>query len=208
MSPSRPPSFRSRLALGTAVGVALLALAACGSSPPVALYRLPSAPIGAVSVQAPAADTDVWLLSGVRLPEYLDRDALLWPSGTTGLRALPGQRWAEPLRDAVPRVLRADLARLRGTDKVWAAPLPAGLRAQRVLRIEVQTFEVSGSGQQFDLTARWWLTDPEGRTPALVRQFEHHRPLSADTGPDALVAAHREALWALARDIAQAADKP
>ncbi|MCO5976203.1 PqiC family protein [Ideonella oryzae] len=207
MSTPCPPQSKARLALGGAIVSLLLALAACGSSPPVALYRLPSAPPGAVPAPGVAAAADVWLLSSVRLPEYLDRDALLWPSGATGLRALPGQRWAEPLRDAVPRVLRADLARLRGTDKVWAAPLPTGLRAQRVLRVEVLTFEVSADGQQFDLAARWWLADGDGHTPALVRQFELRRPLK-DAAPDTLVTAHREALWALAQDIARTADQP
>lgn len=207
------PSSRSlhrlpRLTLGAALTAWLLALAACGSSPPVQLYRLPSAPpASAAAAPAPAATDTVWLVSSVRLPDYLDRDALLWPSGATGLRALPGQRWAEPLRDAVPRVLRADLARLRGTDKVWAAPLPTGLRAQRVLRVEVQTLEVSADARQFDLVARWWLADPDGRTPALVRQFEHHLPLK-DAEADTLVAAHRQALWALAQDIARTADQP
>ena len=207
MPTPRPLLSRPRLALGTALAPLLLALAACGSSPPVALYRLPSAPPGAASVPAAAAHADLWLVSSVRLPDYLDRDALLWPSGSTGLRGLPGQRWAEPLRDAVPRVLRADLARLRGTDTVWAAPLPTGLRAQRVLRVEVQTFEAAADARQFDLVARWWLADPEGRAPALVRQFEHHLPLK-DAEPDTLVAAHRQALWALAQDIVRTADRP
>ncbi|WP_022980845.1 membrane integrity-associated transporter subunit PqiC [Ideonella sp. B508-1] len=185
----------------------LLALAACGSSPPVELYRLPSAPLGVTAAPPSAATSGVWLVSSVRLPDYLDRDALLWPSGATGLRALPGQRWAEPLRDAVPRVLRADLARLRGTDKVWASPLPGGLRAQQVLRVEVQAFEASADGKALLLSARWWLADPDGKTTALVRQFEQRVPLQ-DAAPDTLVAAHREALWALAQDIARTAEHP
>jgi hypothetical protein len=76
-----------------------------------------------------------------------------------------------------------------------------------VLRVEVQTFEVAADARQFDLVARWWLADPEGRAPALVRQFEHHLPLK-DAEPDTLVAAHRQALWALAQDIVRTADRP
>lgn len=207
MPTSRPPFFWPRPVRAATLAPWLLALAACGSSPPVQLYRLPSAPLGSSATAPSAAASGVWLVSSVRLPDYLDRDALLWPSGSTGLRALPGQRWAEPLRDAVPRVLRADLARLRGTDKVWASPLPTGLRAQQVLRVEVQAFEVSADGSELLLTARWWLTDPDGKAPALVRQFEQRRPLQ-DATPDTVVAAHREALWALAQDIARTAEHP
>ena len=59
----------------------------------------------------------------MRLPEVLERDALLMPQGQAGLEALQGHRWAEPLRDAVPRLLRQDLATLLGEARVWSAPI-------------------------------------------------------------------------------------
>ena len=39
-----------------------------------------------------------------------------------------------------------------------------------------QSFEVSADGKALLLTARWWLADPDGKTPALVRQFEQRLP--------------------------------
>lgn len=189
------------------LGALLLALSACGSSPPVALYRLRSdAPAASAPAAAVAPSGLRWLVSSISLPDYLDRDALLWPNGQTGLRALPGQRWAEPLRDAVPRVLRADLARLRGADRVWAAPLPAGVQAERVLKVEVQTFEATPDGRELVLVARWWLASPDGQKPALVRMFEHREALDGPTA-EALVTAHRAALWALAQAIAAEGDR-
>jgi uncharacterized lipoprotein YmbA len=32
----------------------------------------------------------------VRVPDYLNRDAVLLPQGQSGLQALAGHRWAEP----------------------------------------------------------------------------------------------------------------
>ncbi|MCK7494324.1 MAG: PqiC family protein [Comamonadaceae bacterium] len=53
----------------------------------------------------------------VTLPEYLERDAIVVASGAR-LETLDGERWAEPLRDALPRLLRADLEALRGPGSV------------------------------------------------------------------------------------------
>lgn len=197
----------ARLVHSAALAGLLLALSACGSSPPVALYRLRADPPAAAASTATVPAPTRWMLASVHLPDYLDRDAILWPSGETGLKALPGQRWAEPLRDAVPRVLRGDLARLRGADRIWAVPMPTGLKADRVLKVEIQTYEVQPDGQTLVLAARWWLTDPEGQAPTQVRLFERREPL-AGSSADALVQAHRAALWALAQAIATQGDHP
>jgi hypothetical protein len=55
-----------------------------------------------------AARQEVWqLMAPVVLPGHLDHDALLVPHDGGGtLRAQTSLRWAEPLRDVVPRLLR------------------------------------------------------------------------------------------------------
>lgn len=196
----------ARLSRLGVLGAALAAagLAGCSSSPPQQLYQLRAeAPAdGLPPPPAPAANAPVWTIGPISLPEYLDRDAILRPQGQAGLGALPLQRWAEPLRDAVPRILRQDLARLRGVDKVWAAPAPPGVNAEWQLRVEIQQFEAAADGRSVVLQARWWLQDPAGRLPVVVRE----RRLSVGiggAGPDELVAAHRALLGVLARVIAE-----
>ena len=81
MPTSRPPFFWPRPVRAATLAPWLLALAACGSSPPVQLYRLPSAPLGATATAPSAAASGVWLVSSVRLPDYLDRDALRFEMG-------------------------------------------------------------------------------------------------------------------------------
>ncbi|WP_166652156.1 PqiC family protein [Roseateles toxinivorans] len=187
------------------LSVALLLLVnACSSSPPVQLYQLRADPPGP-ALQITAGAGERWALGAVQLPEYLDRDALLRPSGQAGLTALTGHRWAEPLRDAVPRLLQQDLARLRGADQVWRAPVPPGVVVGRQLRVEIQQLEARADGLGVVLAARWMLIDPSGKSPAQVFDGRIEVP-SAEATPDALVSAHRAALWQLAQDIQRRAD--
>ena len=51
---------------------------------------------------------------------------MLLRQGAASLQPLGAARWAEPLRDAVPRLLRQDLATLLGPAQVWSAPPATG----------------------------------------------------------------------------------
>lgn len=189
----------------SAVFLVLSLLAACSSTPlpPLQLYRMAvTAPLP-VPAMAAGADASVWQLLGpVRLPGYLERDAILVPQGQAGLQALPGQRWAEPLHESVPRLLREDLALLRGRSQVWATPLPSGVVVQRQLRVELQALEASADRSHVQLHAQWSLSDPSGKQPPRVGSAQLS---AAVAGPsvDALVAAHRRVLWQLATEISQ-----
>ena len=191
----RTPSFR---------GLALLvcaALSACvATSPPVQLYRLNALP----PVTAPPAGVTqgIWqLVLPVSVPEYLDRDAVLVPQGQSGLQALPGHRWAESLRDSVPRLLRQDLSLLLGASSVWSAPVPAGVVISRQLRVELTALDIGADRASVVLQARWSLADPSATTPPRAEAVALSIP-SAGTDVDSLVAAHRLALWRLAERIA------
>lgn len=189
--------------LATLTIAASIGLAGCASrSPTVQLHRLPSEPPAAAAAdRAATTATGVWqLMQPVKLPQYLDRDALLVPQGATGLQPLATERWAEPLRDAVPRLLLSDLTRLRGSAPTAAAPLPAGLQVTRQLRVELQAFEATPDRRGVTLQARWSLADPSGAALPALHPFTVTVP-SNGTDADALVAAHRLALWRLAERI-------
>ena len=197
------PTLRKAAAAVGAASIALL-LAGCVSrapQPAPTLYRLPIAsPVDVGPIHVPSGWT--WQIVGApRVPEYLDRDALLMPQGDAGLRPLPGHRWAEPLREAVPRLLRQDLAALLGADRVWSTPVPPGVSITRQLRLELQALETTPDRRAVRLRARWTLIDPSGQTPPSAQQADLTVP-SAGTEPDQLVTAHRLALWRLAERIA------
>ncbi len=191
----------------------LLLLSGCaGSSAPVQLYQLRAeAPVAApaTGVNTIASKT-VWQLAlPVKVPDYLDRDAVLVPQGQAGLQALAGQRWAEPLRDSVPRILRADLGALLGEAQVWTAPLPPKLSVNKLLRVEVLALEANAQRNAVVLRARWSITptDASQTNEAPLVQTATISVPSATSDVDALVAAHRLALWRLAERIAGAAPR-
>ncbi|OGB30273.1 MAG: hypothetical protein A3I16_02715 [Burkholderiales bacterium RIFCSPLOWO2_02_FULL_66_35] len=198
--------MKRRLALTGLVGLGVTPwlLTAC-ARPPVAThwYELRSQPPGPVP-PARAGDGALWeVASTVVLPGALDRETLVVASGAASLQPLTGHRWVEPLRDAIPRLLVADLAVLRGPGLVWRAPAPPGVSPARRLRVEIVTLMADTGRRTLRLQARWWLTDsrPNGAAPGLG-QADVHIPL-ADTSVDALAAAHRLALWQLAVRIVE-----
>lgn len=197
-----PPGFE--LVARWAACLSVVGLAGCASPLPALQWvRLPAEPAqrAAPLVAAPAHAGTVWqLVAPVALPGHLDREALLLPQGRAGLQALGAARWAEPLREAVPRLLRLDLARALGAE-VWAAPLPPGLRPTRQLRIELLAFDITADGLGVALQARWSVADATGATPP---QLGNAAFVTAASGSDAdaLAAAHRQALATLAERVA------
>lgn len=174
----------------------LLLLAACAGSvpPPPRLLLLPLA-----APEAPAATVPggPWqLVEPVRLPAYLDREALMQPRADGTLQASERERWAEPLRDALPRLLREDLTAWRGGTRTWGSPLPAGQAAERRLRVEILQMDLLPGRDAVQLTATWTLEDPSGAQPPRAGRVQ----LTAEAPTPA--AAHRLALWKLAAAIA------
>lgn len=201
--PRLQPRLQPRLLrLCSGLGLAALLVACATPAPPPQLYQLRSAAPVAVPAVLPTAPT-VQLLWPVAVPEVLERDAIVVAQGQAGVQALAGHRWAEPLRDAVPRLLRQDLALLLGDGRVWVAPLPAGVVVQRLLRVEVLALQADASRSKLQLQARWTLSDPVGRTPVVTR-VESLSVAVAGGDVDAVVVAHRLALWQLAERLSQA----
>ena len=103
----------------------------------------------------------------------------------------------------MPRVLRQDLATLIGEARVWTAPLPAGVSLTRRLRVEILVLQARPDRGGVMLEARWTLADAAGSSAPHVELTRVEAP-AAGTEPDALVAAHRLALWRLAEQLAAA----
>lgn len=204
--PAQPPLVAPlrRAALLATLATVAGGLSACSTPlPAISWVRLPveaAEPIAALPLP-PGTAAAVWqLVAPVGLPGHLERDALLVPQGAAGLQALGGARWAEPLRDAVPRLLRADLSRALGTP-VWAAPLPPGVKPTRQWRIDFGALDVTPDGRGVSLQARWSVADTSGASAPRVGDTAFVTP-AGGTDANALAAAHRQALQQLARRMA------
>ncbi len=205
------PSHWKPAAITLLVGVTTWLAGCAASAPPAQWLRLPAdAGTSPMPPPDPSTAAQVWQLVGaVALPGHLDRDAVLVPSGNVGnagnagLQPLPGVRWAEPLRDAVPRLLRGDLARALGSP-LWLAPLPPGVRPTRQLRVELLALDVGSDGRSVVLQARWSVADASGASAPRLGEAALQVPAGGSDGA-ALAAAHRQALQQLAQRIAAAA---
>jgi len=156
-------------------------------------------------VEAPApapAQADLVLGVGpVTLPAYLDRPQLVTRAGQDALNLAEFDRWAEPLKEGVPRVLGDNLAALLGTNRVAAFPWGRSHPVQYQIAVDVTRFEGVAGGDVV-LGARWRVLGSDG-AELLVKQTTITEATGA-AGSDALVAAMNRALGALSRDLAAA----
>lgn len=204
-----------RVAMRFALPALLLAGCSAAPVPPTVWLRLtaegpPAA--SAATAAAAAAATDLkrepWqLMLPVSLPVSLDRDTLFVPAGAEGalVRPLAGARWVEPLRDAVPRLLRQDLVSAMGTaglGALWTAPLPVGFAPPRQLRVEITTLEISADGRALDTRARWSIADAQGGGSPVLHEAAFRTPVPEAADPGAWALAHRQAVAVLATRIA------
>jgi uncharacterized protein len=192
-----------KAALAGALALAGGALAACSStSAPLRWYRLPSEPPAgeaAPRVAAGAAGGAVWELAPtLPMPELLERDTLLFEEGAAGIRLLNGHRWAEPLRDTLPRLLRDDLA--RWVPGLWTGPAAPNLPLAGRVQVELLALQGSLPRRQVGLAARWVVTSGASAQPRAYRADE--TVPWTDASPEALVVAQRMAMWRLAQRIA------
>ncbi len=189
--------------------LAAAALAGCASrsAPPRRLYGLtglPELPPG----HAPGRDQRAWVLSPqVALPDLLDRDEILVAEGSAGLRPLPEARWAEPLREALPRLLAQDLWRLRQPYAVTLGKpqAPQGESLRLVVQVDDWLARPDGAGLRLQLRARWhWLPLQAPAGTELPPPGAANLAVSCGTQADALADAYRRSVTLLAARIVAA----
>jgi hypothetical protein len=186
----------SRLALVSA----LLGTGCLGGPGPEPRYFTLSA-AAAPAAEPLAARPELGLVLGqVELPRYLDRAELVTRSGPHRLVVWNLVRWGGSLRTDVARVLADDLAALLGTARI--AIYPAEARFPVSHRVLIELLELgSAPGSPVVLRARFTIAGPDGRALA-VAASEIAEPPASPSWED-YVAAHRAALAALARAVAE-----
>ena len=200
---SLPERLRRRDVL-LVLAAASLAGCATRDTAPRRLYALTGTPPLPPDAK-PGQDTRAWVLSPqIALPELLDRDEILVAEGSASLRPWPEARWAEPLREALPRVLTEDLWRLRQPYPVTLGTSPGdGVESLRlVVQIDEWLARADGAGLRLTLRARWrWapLRAPAGTALPVAGVAELSVPCAAQA--DALADAYRRSVMLLASRI-------
>jgi len=185
----------------------LVALAEAGTligcaSPPERLYTL----LGPEPPAAVSSPTLHVALGPVTIPEAVDRPQLVVRQGAVRLVALEQERWAEPLREAVPRVLAESMSSHLPSISVTNLATPALTRPDMRVVVDVTRFEAI-PGQRVIIEAHWWLRAadrkpvPEGISVARVK---------VQGGPedyDAVVAAEAAGLAEIGAQLSRVIEK-
>jgi uncharacterized lipoprotein YmbA len=182
----------------------LAATAGCAGSPSpkTNFYSLSveAAPVRPESATGPAAATRV-LVTRVAIPGVVDRPQIVSRTASNSVEIYDFHRWAEPLQEAIPRVIAGNLAQQLGPGHAVSASTMPGLPPDVRIAVDVQKFEATmGTGVAVDVL---WSVRP-GVGEARVGRSTVEEP-AAEAGHAGIAAAYSRALAAVARDIAVAA---
>ena len=188
-----------RIVSGAALGVVMVIVAACASSPPSHFYTL--APTASASAPASVASKLSVAVGPVSIPAVVDLPQIVVTTGPNQVSIDEFNRWASPLQNNISRTVAENLVLLLGTPRVSQFQQSLNADSDFRVAIEVQTFE-SAPGDAATLNAVWLVRrardgkSETGRTSV--------REPASDKGYDALAAAHSRALARMSQDIADA----
>lgn len=150
-------------------------LAGCGSTPPTRHFLLESVVAPSGSASGPRIG-----ISELEVSQYLLAPQLQQRSAPNVLERAPFERWAEPMDDAVERVLLLDLAAAAGTESVRLAPWPRDWVPDWELKVRIERLD-GGSGEA-TLVAIWSFQDGARSRPANDRITRLAMPRSGGDG--------------------------
>ena len=162
------------------VALCFLVLAACGASPAVHYFTLESAG------DYVAHDDDgspILTVGTLRLPEYLNRSQFVSRGSGSEIVVDDLNRWAEPLDDAIHRVLATNLDILLDTVVVIAYPSTVVAHTDYRLIGRIDHF-ISDPNGIVVLRVQWGITDPNGVVvlPAKRASFQSQAAKPGDPG--------------------------
>jgi len=186
-----------RTLLPLALVATLMAAGCLGGTAPTRLYVL-------AAVDGPVVSGDRALSVGVgpvNLAGYLDRPQIVTRPAADKIDLAEFDRWGEPLRDAIARVLAEDLSRQLPAAKISIFPWQ-GLEAVRYqVVVDVTRFDGPAAGDTA-LDARWRILDVASRKEAAAKTTRLAEP-AGGAGYSMTASAMSRALGVLSRDIAQ-----
>jgi len=191
---------RSRFSL---IGLALLLVLGCASSPASRYYTLSSLQEGGRNPKESPYGQGLTIVVGpIKLPEYLDRAEIVARSGSNRIMVSDFDLWAGSLAEDFSRAIAANLSVLLSTENVIVYPGPRLSSVDYRIIVDVIRFD-GPLGGDVSLIARWAIMEGKEKKLVLVRRSTVIEPSGAQ-GYEAMVAADSRALEKLSREIAEA----
>jgi uncharacterized lipoprotein YmbA len=184
----------------TAACIALMALAGCaggGISSNTHYYTL-SVEADTARAEAAGGPAVRVSVSRVAIPGVVDRSQIVARVAPNRVEISDFHRWAEPLPEAIPRVVAGNLALQLGPRYAVAAGIVPGLPPDVRIALDLQRFEAA-IGASVTVDAVWSIRPAAGEARAGRSLIEERVTESGHAG---VAAAYSRALAAVARDIA------
>ena len=177
----------------------ILVFSGCGTSPKPDFYHLEQS----VSTQLTGLERGVAIGIGpVNMAPYLDRPQIVTRAGNHKLELSEFNRWSEPLKSSVSRVIAVKLSNLLETNRVFLLPRrEKSIPLDYQVTIDIARFDGELGGDA-NLTARWTIYDKSEK--AILTKVSIITEASGGEGFEHLVAAENRALQMLSREIAEA----
>lgn len=185
------------------LGLVVVLLAGCASSPPSKFYQLSPLQNRTAFTRDASLEKIVMIAVGpIRIPDYLDRPQIVTRAGRNELRLSEFDRWAGSLENDVTRVLVEDISILLPTERFSAVPWTPYLESQvpASYRVEVLVERFDGWLGDSVLLKAQWAVFARNRSMLLKRESLIRERINGGSY-DALVDAMSAALEKLSGDI-------
>jgi uncharacterized lipoprotein YmbA len=187
-----------------ALGLFLMISVGCitGTTAPARFYVLSALPSPAEQTQVFSEESCLGIGIGpVEIAQYLDRPQIVTRVSPNELKLGDFDKWAEPLKDNVARVLVENVSTLLCTNPIVVFPWRGATMVD--YRVEVEVLLLDGElGGNVSLVARWAIFDEERRNMLLNRKSRINEPTDGQSYK-AFVSAQSRALGTLSEEIAE-----
>lgn len=181
------------------LAIGVLTMAGCAPTPPPTYFQLEEP----ANVQLSGIERGIAVGVGpLNLPAYLDRPHIVTRATEHRLELSDFNRWAEPLKDSMLRVIAVNLSNQLETTRVFA--LPRRIPVVPIeFKVEINVARFDGRlGGEVVLVARWILLGKEDQL--ISTKVSIIREQSAGSDYDALIKAQNKTLQKLSNEIAEA----
>jgi uncharacterized lipoprotein YmbA len=184
------------------LGLSLLFVLGCASSPPTRFYTLSSLQEGGKGSRESTSDQGFAIVVGpIKFPAYLDRAEIVTRSSSNKITLSDFDLWAGSLEEDFSRILTENLSVLLSTESVTVYPRLRPELAKYQITMDVIRFD-GPLGGDVSLIARWAVLQGKEKKLMSVRKSTIVEP-SGRKDYEAIVAADSRALEKLSREIAE-----
>ena len=179
-----------------------LVLSGCASSPTPRFYLLSSLEATSPEIKPSAEERCFSIGIGpINIPYYLDRPQIVTRGAPIEFTLAEFDRWGEPVKDNLKRVLAKNLSILLCTKTIAFFPWRGGIPLD--YRIEMEILRLDGSlGGTVSLEAWWMVFSGDGKKMLIAKKSTFTEAVG---GQDykSLAGAESRALGTLSREIAE-----